>query len=137
MQHNTLEIAREYRLDFDVLEGDWDDPMLPEITSKALGRKTTFTMTRTSLLAWSLMDITHVEMADLTGGGWMKIIVSTGPDFDEQAFRCEVEDVLARVTSVRSNRQSQATNVALPTSLRATIANIVAAAPGARSAQLA
>ena len=45
MLHNALEITREYRLDFDVLEADWDDPLLPEVTSKVLGRKTTYTMT--------------------------------------------------------------------------------------------
>jgi isopropylmalate/homocitrate/citramalate synthase len=137
MLHNTLEITREYRLDFEVLEADWDDPMLPEVTSRVLGRKTTFTMTRTSLLAWSLMDIAHVEMADLTGAGWIKIIVSTGPDFDEQVFRSEVADVLARVKSVRNEQQSHVTNVALPTSLKATIANVVAVVPAARRGELA
>ena len=40
MLHNALEITREYRLDFDVLEADWDDPLLPEVTSKVLGRET-------------------------------------------------------------------------------------------------
>ena len=118
------------------MEADWDEPMLPEVTSGVLGRKTRFTMSRTSLLAWSLMDITHVEMADLTAAGWIKIIVSTGPDFDEQIFRSEIADVLARVKSVRNEQQSHVTNDTLPTSLKATIASVVVVVPPARRAEL-
>ena len=136
MLHNALEITREYRLDFDVLEADWDDPLLPEVTSKVLGRKTTYTMTRTGLLAWSLMEVAHVQMADVTCAGWMKIVISTGSDFDEQAFRTEVAEVIARVKGVRSDRRSRATNFVVPASLQATIANVVAIPMGAPSTQL-
>ena len=59
----------EYQLDFDVSEADWDDPLLPEVTSKVLGEEPSFTMTRTSLLAWSLMEVAHVQMADVFAPG--------------------------------------------------------------------
>jgi hypothetical protein len=86
MDHGTQEITREYRLDFSRGEAEWDDPIPPEVTSGVLGRRTKATIKRTSLLAWSLMNITEVEVADVTAGGWIKIRIRTEADFDEDAF---------------------------------------------------
>ena len=108
MEHVTHEITREYRLDFEGGEAGWDDPIPPEVTSRVLGREATCTINRTSLLAWSLLNIAHVQVADLACGGWIKIVISTGPDFDESAFRAEVAGVLDGVKSVRSNRRPRA-----------------------------
>ena len=66
----------------------------------------------------------------------MKIVISTGSDFDEQAFRTEVAEVIARVKGVRSDRRRRATNFVVPASLKATIANVVAIPLGAPSTQL-
>ena len=68
MEHVTHEITQEYRLDFEGGEAGWDDPIPPEVTSRVLGREATCTINRTSLLAWSLMNIAHVQVADLACG---------------------------------------------------------------------
>jgi hypothetical protein len=52
----------------------WEDPIPPEITSNVLARRVTSVINRTSLLAWCLMNIPSVEVADLTGGGWIAIL---------------------------------------------------------------
>jgi hypothetical protein len=102
MEWGTEEITREYRLHFHDEETLWEDPMPPEVTSNILARKVTSIINRTSLLAWSLMNIPSVEVADLTGAGWMEIRITTGPDFDEGSFEAEVADIVARVKQVRS-----------------------------------
>ena len=114
MQHVTRETTREYRLDFDSGDADWDDPIPPEVTSDVLGRRMTCTITRTSLLAWSLMNISEVQLADLACGGWIKIVISTGNDFDESAFKSEIARVLSAVRAVRCNRRADAPGFALP-----------------------
>jgi hypothetical protein len=75
----------------------WHDRIPPEVTSAVLGRRATSAISRTSLLAWSLMNIAEVRIADVVCGGWIKIVVSTGPHFDEVAFMSEVADVLSGV----------------------------------------
>jgi hypothetical protein len=105
----TQEITRQYRLDFRNDEPEWDDPILPEVTSRLLGRKATCIISRTSLLAWSLMSLPQVDVADLTAGGWIKIAISTGPDFEEAAFKSEVASILAGVRQVHSPRAQPAT----------------------------
>ena len=81
MNNVAKEITREYRLDFNNGETHWDDPIPPEVTSRLLGRRVTCIISRTSLLAWSLMmDVREVEVADVTADGWMRIEVSRGPE---------------------------------------------------------
>jgi hypothetical protein len=111
MDHGTQEIRRVYRLDFDHGEASWDDPMPPEITSDVLGRRATSIINRTSLLAWSLMNLRHVDVADLSFGGWIKISITTGPDFDEGAFQREVAEVVHRVSQVVSDRALRRTDM--------------------------
>src|SRR5215217_3082719 len=78
-------------LDFRNGETHWDDPIPPEVTSQLLGRRVTCVISRTSLLAWSLMmDVREVEVADVTADGWMEIAVCTGPDFDHTAFMRDI-----------------------------------------------
>ena len=102
MDRGTEEITREYRLHFNDEDSSWENPIPPEITSNILARRVTSVINRTSLLAWCLMNIPSVEVADLTGGGWIEIRISTGPDFDEEPFKAEVADIVARVKQVRS-----------------------------------
>jgi hypothetical protein len=96
------EITREYRLEFNTDEALWDEPIAPETSSTVLARRVTHALNRTSLLAWSLMNISSVEVADVTGNGWIEIRISTGSDFDEGAFKAEVANALARVRQVES-----------------------------------
>src|SRR5215211_3552857 len=78
MNNVAQEITRSYRLDFRNGETHWDDPIPPEVTSQLLGRRVTCVISRTSLLAWSLMmDVREVEVADVTADGWMEIAVCT------------------------------------------------------------
>jgi hypothetical protein len=114
MEHIAQEITREYRLNFNDGEAHWDDRIPPEVTSGVLGRGATCAISRTSLLAWSLMNISEVQMADVVCGGWIKIVISTGPDFDELAFTSEVAQVLSEVSAVRSNHRPHAPDFALP-----------------------
>jgi hypothetical protein len=51
------------------------------------------------------MNIAEVRIADVVCGGWIKIVVSTGPHFDEVAFMSEVADVLSGVRGVRGNQR--------------------------------
>ena len=102
------EITREYRLDFNKGETHWDDPISPEVTSRLLGRRVTCVISRTSLLAWSLMmDVREVEVADVTADGWMRIEVSTGPDFDHTAFTRDIAAKVTEVTQVGSSLQQK------------------------------
>jgi hypothetical protein len=114
MQHVAQEMTREYRLDFDSGDADWDDPVPPEVTSDVLGRKMTCTISRTSLLAWSLMNISEVQVADLVCGGWIKIVVGTGDDFDEAAFKADIARVVSDVRAVRCDRPAVPPTFALP-----------------------
>src|SRR5215204_4377823 len=100
MDSVTREIAREYRVDFQAGEPHWEDPVPPEVTAEVLGRRTTCVINRTSLLAWSLTKLPEVIVADLTSDGWIKVVVSTGPDFDEPAFSRSVGAALAAVAQV-------------------------------------
>jgi hypothetical protein len=94
------ESTREYRVYFN--DGSvWEDPIPPEVSSNVLARRMTSSINRTSLLAWSLMNIPAVELADLTEGGWIEVRISTGPEFNEEPFKAEVLDIIARVKQVR------------------------------------
>src|SRR5215208_3560838 len=97
MELLSQEIRREYRVNFNNGEAEWDDPISPEVTSDVLGRSTGITINRTSLLAWSLMNLPHVEVADLVGGGWIEIRVETDADFDELTFKLQIADVVAEI----------------------------------------
>jgi hypothetical protein len=101
MDHGTQEITRVYRLDFNFGEPEWDDPMPHDVTSEVLGRRAMSTINRTSLLAWSLMNLPCVEVADLTLGGWMKVVISSGSNFDEPAFKTAIAEIVQRVRDVR------------------------------------
>jgi hypothetical protein len=114
MQHSTEEIARAYRLDFDNGEAHWDDPMPTDITSGVLGTKATCIISRASLLAWSLMNIPEVEVADLTWEGWIRVSIKTGVEFDETAFKAEVETILTGVKLVRSDQARDDYGLMLP-----------------------
>ena len=103
MEHVPEEITREYRLDFNHGEAAWDDPMPPEIICNVLGRNATCRINCTSLLAWSLMNIPQVQVADVACGGWIRISISTGTDFDELVFKREVADIVAGIRQVRSD----------------------------------
>jgi hypothetical protein len=101
MNYLTREITREYRLDFNNGETHWNDPMPPDVTSGVLGKPTICIIDRTSLLAWSLMmNVREVAVADLTAGGWMKISITIGSNFDEANFTREVADTVTSVTQV-------------------------------------
>lgn len=125
MEHVTREITREYRLDFNRGEAGWDDPIRPETTSLVLGRRATCIISRTSLLAWSLMTIPAVQVADLTCEGWIKIVISIDADFDEVAFRSELAKIVADVRNVPGTRPSSRRDDARPGYIRA-VANDVA-----------
>jgi len=101
------EITREYRLDFNHGETTWDDPMPPEIICNVLGRNATCRINRTSLLAWSLMNIPQVQVADVACGGWIRISISTGADFDELVFKRKVVDIVAEIRQVRSSASAR------------------------------
>jgi hypothetical protein len=103
MGGRTEESTREYRVYFNDDPFLWEDPIPPEISSNVLARRMTSTINRTSLLAWSLMNIPTVELADLTEGGWIEVRISTGPEFDEEPFKAEVLDIIARVKQVRGS----------------------------------
>src|SRR5215211_4760114 len=103
MEHLSQEIRREYRLNFNT-GPEWDDPISPEVTSDLLDRRTGTVINRTSLLAWSLMNLPHVEVADLVGGGWIEIRVETDADFDELTFKLQIADVVAEIRELRPYR---------------------------------
>ena len=103
MEQLSQEIRREYRLNFNT-GPEWDDPISPEVTSNVLGRRTGTIINRTSLLAWSLMSLPHVEVADLVGGGWIEIRVETDSEFDELSFKLQVADVVAEILQLRPYR---------------------------------
>jgi hypothetical protein len=104
MSDGPEEITREYRLEFNNNDPAWNDFIAPEISSRVLARRVTHVINRTSLLAWSLSNISSVEVADLTASGSMEIRISTGRDFDEDAFKAEVAEVLATVRQVKSSQ---------------------------------
>jgi hypothetical protein len=104
MTQLTHEIRREYRLNFNRGEPEWDDPISPDVTSDVLGRRTGTVINRTSLLAWSLMNLPCVEVADLVGGGWMEIRLNIDPDFDELNFQFQVAELVASVRDIRAHR---------------------------------
>jgi hypothetical protein len=101
----TEESTREYRVHFNDDASLWEDPIPSEISSNVLARRMTSIINRTSLLAWSLMNMPFVEVADLTEGGWIEVRLSTGPEFQEEPFKAEVLDIIARVKQVRSSRR--------------------------------
>src|SRR5918999_4929669 len=103
MDGRTEESTREYRVYFNDGVSVWEDPIPPEISSNVLARPMTSIINRTSLLAWSLMNIPSVEVADLTEGGWIHVRISTGPEYDEEPFKAEVLDIIARVKQVRGS----------------------------------
>jgi hypothetical protein len=100
LELKTQEIRRVYRLDFTNGELLWDDPMPPETTAQVLGPSASV-INRTSLLAWSLMSLPEVDVADLAFSGWMMMSLSTGADFDDVAFQNEVAEIVRRVKHVR------------------------------------
>jgi hypothetical protein len=101
MDHGTQEITRVYRLEFNLGEPEWDDPMPHDVTCDVLGRRAMSTINRTSLLAWSLMKLPCVELADLTFEGWMKIVICSGADFDDARFKMAVDEIVQQVRDVR------------------------------------
>jgi hypothetical protein len=105
--NRTQEINRVYRLDFNNGEAEWDDPMPPEITAQLLGQSATSLINRTSLLAWALMGLREVEVADLAFDGWMKVNVITDTAFDEIAFTSNVAAVVARVKQVPKHQEQR------------------------------
>src|SRR5215204_3271773 len=99
MNQLTKEVSREYRVDFNTGEMHWDDPIPPEVTSGLLGKPAICIIDRTSLFAWSLMmNVRDVAGADVAPGGWMKISVKTGPEFDEAAFARDVAKTMMDVS---------------------------------------
>ena len=110
MDHGTQEITRVYRLDFNFGEPEWDDPMPHDVTSDVLGRRAMSTINRTSLLAWSLMNLPSVEVADLTLGGWMKVVISSGSSFDEPAFKIAIAEIVQRVRNIRCAQGNRRTS---------------------------
>jgi hypothetical protein len=104
VEYESQEISRKYRLIFNRGEALWDDPIPPEITSNVTGMRVNKTINRASLLAWSLMNVSEVEVADLAFDGWMKIFIRTRASFDEPAFKREVGGVVNEVKRRRSAR---------------------------------
>ena len=107
MEQLTVEITREYRLNFNKGEPQWDDPIPPEVTSNVIGYRTTTIINRTSLLAWSLMMLPQVEVADLAAGGWIEIRLRTETDFDELSFQFEVAELVAIIRQFRAHRSKE------------------------------
>ena len=111
MEYDTAEMTRQYRLNFNRGEPLWTDGIPPEITSDVTGIRTTRTIDRASLLAWTLLNICHVETADLAFHGWIRMVVSTNGNFDEPAFKREVADVVNGVKLLRADQKEYAVNV--------------------------
>jgi hypothetical protein len=111
MEYDTAELTRQYRLNFNRGEPLWTDGIPPEITSDVTGIQTTRTIDRASLLAWTLLNICHVETADLAFHGWIRMVVSTNGNFDEPAFKREVADVVNGVKLLRADQKEYAVNV--------------------------
>jgi hypothetical protein len=111
MEYDTTELTRQYRLNFNRGEPLWSDGIPPEITSDVTGIRTTRTIERASLLAWTLLNICHVETADLAFHGWIRMVVSTNSNFDEPAFKREVADVVNGVKLLRADQKEYAVNV--------------------------
>ena len=111
MEYDTAEMTRQYRLNFNRGEPLWTDGIPPEITSDVTGIQTTRTIDRASLLAWTLLNICHVETADLAFHGWIRMVVSTNGNFDEPAFKREVADVVNGVKLLRADQKEYAVNV--------------------------
>ena len=111
MEYDTAEMTRQYRLNFNRGEPLWADGIPPEITSDVTGIRTTKTVDRASLLAWTLLNICHVETADLAFHGWIRMVVSTNGNFDEPAFKREVADVVNGVKLLRADQKEYAVNV--------------------------
>jgi hypothetical protein len=114
VESDTEEITRQYRLNFNHREAFWDDPIPPEITSCVTGLKTVGTIDRTSLLIWSLLNISRVETADLALQGWIRILVRTSADFDEAAFKRDVADVVNGVKQVPSEEKARSSDAGSP-----------------------
>ena len=111
MEYDTAEMTRQYRLNFNRGEPLWTDGIPPEITSDVTGMQTTRTIDRASLLAWTLLNICHVETADLAFHGWIRMVVSTNGNFDEPAFKREVAEVVNGVKLLRADQKEYAVNV--------------------------
>jgi hypothetical protein len=107
-------MTRQYRLNFNRGEPLWADGIPPEITSDITGIRTTKTVDRASLLAWTLLNIGHVETADLAFHGWIRMVVSTNGNFDEPAFKREVADVVNGVKLLGADQKEYAVNVMQP-----------------------
>ena len=114
MESDTQEITRQYRLNFNHREAFWDDPIPPEITSCVTGMKTAGTIDRTSLLVWSLLNISRVETADLAFQGWIRILVRTSADFDEAALKRDIADVVNGVKRLRSGEKAHGPDAGSP-----------------------
>jgi hypothetical protein len=104
MEQLTEEVTGEYRLNFNKGEPEWDDPIAPEVTSDVLGRRTGTVINRTGLLAWSLMSLPCVEMANLLGDGRIEIRVSTGSGFDELTFKFQVAELVSNIREIPAYR---------------------------------
>jgi hypothetical protein len=102
MDVENQEVTREYRISLTNRDSDWDDPIPTEVASAVLGTKATSVISRTHLLARSLMNMPQVDVADSTGGGSIKIMVRTAGDFDESAFKIEIAEIVTGVRQVRS-----------------------------------
>jgi hypothetical protein len=111
MEYDTAELTRQYRLNFNRGEPLWTDGIPPEITSDVTGIQTTRTIDRASLLAWTLLNICHVETAHLAFHGWIRMVVSTNGNFDEPAFKREVADVVNGVKLLRADQKEHAVDV--------------------------
>ena len=114
MESETQEITRQYRLNFNHREAFWDDPIPPEITSCVTGMKTAGTIDRTSLLVWSLLNISRVETADLAFQGWIRILVRTSADFDEAAFKRDMADVVNGVKQLQRDEKAHGLDAGSP-----------------------
>jgi hypothetical protein len=104
MEQLTQEITREYRLNYNKGEPEWDDPIPPEITFNVLGDRTGTAMNRASLLAWSLMSLPGVEAANMVGGSSIEIRLSTDAEFNELTFKFQVAELVANVREIRACR---------------------------------
>ena len=126
MEQLTKEITREYRLNFNKGEPEWDDPIPPDVTSNVLGYRTTCIINRTSLLAWSLMMLLpQVEVADLARGGWIEIRLRTESDFDELSFQFEVAELVESIREFRAHRAKGVPGFVSPPRLRSLASGLI------------
>src|SRR5687768_753284 len=104
MQHLVEVSAGQYRLKIHKGDTAWDDPIAPEVTSDVLGARTATVISRTSLLAWSLMNLPCVEIAHVVGAGRIDLTVKKDAEFDRLEFTFQVAELVFETRELHAHR---------------------------------